>query len=243
MKFYEDLSSYYADIFPLTEDKINLIEKYLPKYSKILDIGCGTGELVIALARRGYEAYGTDLSKEMIEKAKENSKKENIPPNFQIGDMRKLKALYHQPFDGMICFGNTIVHLNTVQEIKEFLQQVYELLNPGGIFIFQIVNYDRILDKGIKELPLIKNDRKGLKLFRYYDYDKKNNLIHFRTRLVLKDKKEFNHGICLYPLRKSEINKIMNSIGFTNIEYFGNFRETDFDPKNSVALVGVARKE
>ena len=241
MEFYQDLSRYYEDIFPLREDKINLVREYISSNGKVLDIGCSTGELAIDLSQLGFKLDGMDLNERMVEKARNKAQSLKEPPEFKIGDMRNLKELYQPGFDGIICFGNTIVHLTDLEEIEDFFGQIYDLLDEGGYFIFQIVNYDRILDKNIDYLPTINNEEKNLKFYRYYDFDKDKHLIYFKTRLI-KDDQEIKHQIPLYPLRKKEISDIADKIGFDQIKYYGSFKLTEYDSENSMPLIGVLQK-
>lgn len=241
MDFYADLSQYYEAIFPLTGDKVSFTKAHIPEGGSILDIGCGTGELVMALAKDGYRSSGVDLSAEMIEKARGEAKAQGLAGDFQVGDMRKLHQLYQEPLNGVLCFGNTIVHLTNMQEIREFFAQVFELLHPGGRLLFQIVNYDRILAKRITELPVIKNDEKQLTFYRHYDYDSTANLIHFNTRLVVNGE-EKTHSVPLYPLTSGEIKMMLGAEGFQKPEFFGDFAQHPFDPDNSGALVVVVQR-
>lgn len=243
MDFYSDLSVHFEDIFPLREPKLDLIRKYVERGSRVLDIGCSTGELVIALAKDDYECYGTDLNPEMIEKGRQLADSEGVRADFQVGDMRKLKELYQEPFAVISCFGNTIVHLNTLEEIRDFFQQVYDLLQPGGSFVFQIVNYDRVLMNEVKRLPTIRNEEKRLTFYREYQYDKEAHLVHFKTRLVVDDGEEKEHSISLYPLLSKEIEEMVFGVGFSEIEFFGNMKQEAFDPVSSMPLVAVVHKD
>lgn len=242
MDFYQDLSEYYEDIFPLSSDKLSLVKRYLPVDHKILEVGCSTGELSIALALAGYQVTGIDLNQEMIYEAQKQTEKTGLVIKFIQGDMRDLEQLVDQTYDGIVCFGNTIVHLTRKREIEQFFQTIFELLSEDGTFLFQIVNYDRILNRNIKELPVIKNKEKDLIFFRYYDYDQESGLIHFNTKLILQNGIEHEHTFKLYPLLQQEIIEILSKIGFTKIEIFADFKLSQFSLNDSKALVGFIQK-
>lgn len=241
MDFYADLSPYYEAIFPLTGDKVKLTERYVPAGGRVLDVGCSTGELVLALAQAGYHSAGIDLSEEMIEKARAEAAARGLDAGFRMGDMRELRVHFSGLYDGITCFGNTIVHITDIREIRQFFRQIYAMLQPQGSFLFQIVNYDRILAKGITELPLIENPEKRLKFYRHYDYDKAANLIHFQTRLVV-DGEEVEHTVPLYPLTSDEIKVMLSADGFRNPRFFGDFAEHPYDPERSGAFVVIVQK-
>lgn len=56
----------------------------------VLDVGCGTGELVFVLADMGHTVTGIDLSEEMLKKAREKGKKLGLNAKFATGDAEKL---------------------------------------------------------------------------------------------------------------------------------------------------------
>src|SRR3990172_2694665 len=55
-----------------------MCEKFLSKDDKILDVGCGTGDLVISLVKTGYDAIGIDFASNMIEEARSDAKNAKI---------------------------------------------------------------------------------------------------------------------------------------------------------------------
>ena len=57
-----------------------LVQKYCPT-GKFLDFGCGQGFLVGNMASRGYEAFGCDLSPEMLKIAQKNGEELGLPSN------------------------------------------------------------------------------------------------------------------------------------------------------------------
>ena len=56
------------------EEKVmfDLLKEYCPKGSKVLDIGCGSGEITLEISKLGYKTEGVDFSPIAIEKAKNN---------------------------------------------------------------------------------------------------------------------------------------------------------------------------
>jgi SAM-dependent methyltransferase len=67
----------------------NLIETVTEKHissCKALDVGCGTGDNYIWLARNGFSVIGTDVSDIAIEKAKEKASKANVKCDFKLVD-------------------------------------------------------------------------------------------------------------------------------------------------------------
>jgi SAM-dependent methyltransferase len=68
---------------------------------KILDVGCGPGRHALALARRGFDVTGVDLSPEFVELANDTATAGQLPARFEVLDVRELE--YNAEFDTAIC--------------------------------------------------------------------------------------------------------------------------------------------
>jgi trans-aconitate methyltransferase len=92
---------------------------------RILDLGCGTGQLTAQIAAAGAEVVGVDLSAEMIAAARRN-----YPQlHFENGDARSLS--WHKEFDGVL--SNAVLHW--VLEADQAAASVARTLKPGGRFV------------------------------------------------------------------------------------------------------------
>lgn len=106
----------------------DLIEYLQPqKGEKILDLGCGTGDLAFTIAQKGAEVTGIDSSETMIDSAR--SKYPGI--NFQRMDARNFRL--ETLFDAI--FSNAVLHW--VPEKEKVIARMYEHLKPGGRIIVE----------------------------------------------------------------------------------------------------------
>jgi ubiquinone/menaquinone biosynthesis C-methylase UbiE len=129
----DDWARYYDDPAPRTltaqnfvsrrRFAIQMIESKLPKGSKILDVGCGTGHLAAELARRGYDTWGTDLSAGMIEYARTNYNQDR----YQVADIEKI-PFPDNFFDGIVCLGV----VEYLASDGPALGEMHRILRPGG---------------------------------------------------------------------------------------------------------------
>ena len=78
---YEAFVDYYEKIF----------EEYGVKPKLVLDLGCGTGNITIPMAKRGYDMIGLDLSCEMLNIARDKAKAEGLDVLFLNQDMCEME--------------------------------------------------------------------------------------------------------------------------------------------------------
>lgn len=241
MGFYEQISKYYDYIFPVGQDQLNLIMNSTgvpPK--RILDIACGTGSYSIELAKKGYRVTGIDLDMEMVNRAKMKAEREGLEIDFRQLDMKDVKKVSPGKFDCIFSIGNSIVHLESADEILDVLRQMKWLLVEGGVLILQTVNYDRVLKYDVDELPTIKNNRIGLEFIRKYEFNRSNGKINFNTTLVIdnaNEKASFKNSIELFPLKSSDVVKLLNKAGFSKLELYGDFKQTQFSEKSFATVI------
>ena len=225
MEFYKSIAEVYNKIFPLNPGQVAFTNRAFSKTGdlNLLDIGCGTGSLTLALSTTFKKVVGIDLNEAMLEKARlvanEKTNLEFIPL-----DMLEIDPhFYPDTFDGIICYGNTLVHLSSLEQISLFIKKCQGLLTPGGKLLIQIINYDRILDQRINSLPTLENNE--IQFIRNYHYDAGKHLIDFETILTIKEKNQvIMNRVPLFPVRKSEIEAALLAAGFSKLNFFGNFK-------------------
>ncbi|WP_028974463.1 class I SAM-dependent methyltransferase [Spirochaeta cellobiosiphila] len=103
-----------------------LIEMLNPgKGERILDLGCGTGDLANQISQEGAHVVGIDSSKDMLKSAKEKY------PHLTFENQRAEDFHFDQSFDGV--FSNAALHW--VLEKEKAAQSIYHCLKPGGRFV------------------------------------------------------------------------------------------------------------
>jgi len=234
MDFYSQISKYYNDVFPLNKAQISFVKSYLDNTNvtkSMLDIGCSTGDLSIDLCDYFGVTVAVDTNMEMLEIAKSNSK--NI--DFLNMSMLDIDTQFpYNTFDFVICFGNTVVHLQNINEIELFFHKVKKILVHGGKFLFQIINYDNVLDNKLMGLPTIDNNR--IKFERNYSIDS-NNMIDFSTNLTIKNSgEEIVSSIKLFPARKQQIENALLNAGFKDVKLYSSFTKKEYS-RDSLPLI------
>ena len=107
-----------------------LIDAMLPRGSRVLDAGSGTGRIAAHLAAVGHQVVGVDGDPVLIAEAT----REHLAAQFLAGDLAELdlpSAGIAEPFDAIVCAGNVVTFLapSTRQEV---LRRMRAHLRPGG---------------------------------------------------------------------------------------------------------------
>lgn len=136
MILYEIIGRFYDEVMgdqqQPAEQVRELIEKYRPGAESVLELACGTGSFLYHLSKYYKITAGLDLSSIMLSIARNK-----VPdtPLYQC-DMKDFH--FYQKFDVVICMNDSINHLLDFSEWEKMFKNVYNHLNKGGIFIFDI---------------------------------------------------------------------------------------------------------
>ena len=123
---YKRFIAFYEEIF----------KKYNIEPRLILDLGCGTGNITIPMAEKGYDMIGIDLSVEMLEIAAEKARKADKDILFLNQDMSDFEL--YGTVDAMVCALDGVNYLTEDGQLSDMLSKLHYYLNPGGILIFDI---------------------------------------------------------------------------------------------------------
>ena len=141
-KFYEEFIPEKYDEMPVIpeirslwkfEDEV--IDKYIPDGSSVLDVGCGTGRHLLFLKRKGCHVVGLDYSREMIKIAERKVKDVEIV----LADMRDI-PFPDDFFDFSICMFSTIGNVDPGRE--KAVEEMYRVSRRG--IIFSVYNQEAI---------------------------------------------------------------------------------------------------
>ncbi len=103
----------------------------------ILEFGCGTGNITLELAQKGFEMTAVDLSDNMLTIADEKAEKAGQNTiRFFKGDMSNF-AIGEQ-FDAVICCCDTVNYLPDLKAIENFIMCSLDALKPGGLLLFDM---------------------------------------------------------------------------------------------------------
>lgn len=167
-----EYSGFFAEFYDILHSNLNdaefykkLADQYGPH---ILEIGSGTGRLLLPLAREGYEVIGLELNDDMLEICREKMEDESDTTleNIELvkGDMRDFKI--NKKFELIIAPCNVICHILERSDLRKALSCFNDHLVEDGVLVIDnsMPNVESMVEKNGKEKVLEfthpKNDRK-----------------------------------------------------------------------------------
>lgn len=113
-----------------------MVERWIPRGAKVLDLGVGTGRTTAALAAIASDYVGVDLSRAMVARARER----HPGHRFEVGDAAKLDAFDSGAFDAVVFSYNGLDYLHPEPRRRAALQEIRRVLAPGGVAILSTHN-------------------------------------------------------------------------------------------------------
>lgn len=248
----------YADIVDLydlehdhyTEDVEFLIELANLGDGAILELGCGSGRILLPLAESGHRVVGVDSSEPMLQSARARARKQNVDVTLRRGDMARIDTIPGGPFGLIIASLNSIMHLSE-QGQRRMIETAHEALNPGGRLVIDTLNpslsqLNHLLntthvegswttddgvsiDKWGHRQPSA--DPQVIDTLIWYDRVQTDGTIHrTRTRFDLR------------YIHQRELALLLEIAGFVDVDWYGSYELDPWDAESDRIIV-VAHKD
>jgi glycine/sarcosine N-methyltransferase len=251
---YDDLSSdydHFVDWQGRLAAELPFVERQLASVQtrRVLDTACGTGKHAIALAERGYEVVGTDLSVGMVERAQANAATARMDVHFEVAGFGELGGMGLGTFDAVICLGNSLPHLLTPRDLAAALVDFAACLRPEGLLLIQNRNFDAVLANRQRWMePQSYREGESDWLFvRFYDFgsDESDGVLTFNMLTLQREGEDVWRqkvtSTRLWPLGQRGLTAAIESAGFHRVTCWGDMQGAPFDLDHSPNLVVTAR--
>ena len=207
------------------QDELNFYLSYAEKGKKILEPLCGSGRFLIPFLERGFDIYGIDLSKEMLDKLIQKA------PNAQIIHSDIANYTVQENFDYIFIPSGSISLFTDMSMCKSILQKMKNLLTVGGKFVFAVDTvFGRHDDNMYKVCASVKT-KEGyeliLKMKNRYDEDSQTQFspsvyeLYNGTELLKSENMDFQTHLYRY----GEMEEYLRKCGFKSIVTYSNYQK------------------
>jgi ubiquinone/menaquinone biosynthesis C-methylase UbiE len=217
---YPQYSEKMAELLPA------VLERFGVEPQTILDLACGEGTFATAMAKKGFQVTGVDLSFHMLQFARERAKKENAGVEFLLQDMRSLPS--EERFDLVTCWFDSLNYLLELEDLKTAFAGVYRALKRGGLFIFDLNTIYGLAVEWQRHPCIVEQDTSGLFEIHRPSYDFEKNIATMRITGFVKERNKWTkideeHKERGYSLK--EIRQCLKKIGLKELACWGSFKE------------------
>jgi ubiquinone/menaquinone biosynthesis C-methylase UbiE len=138
---YKGFSSIYdifidADYDVWVDYILNIWKRFGKNPELVLELACGTGNITTRLAKKDFDMIGIDISEDMLSIARQKPGRYKKDILYLAQDMREFEL--YGTVDACLCLMDGINYILERDGVLETFKLVYNYLNPGGIFIFDI---------------------------------------------------------------------------------------------------------
>ncbi len=206
---------------------------------KIIDVGCGPGLHARELAGKGYKLTALDLKADMTAEIK-NEKIEII-----CGDFLDKKKLKKKKFKAAYSLGNSVALMACRHGYEKIIKRFSEIISPGGILIFQTLNFEKERNSWSRPRPVSVKD--GELIF-IRNFTTKTRYV---TPLIItlfrkKGEEEWDMEVSDPPqiprISSLEMRSLIKKYGFKDICLYGSYQEESFKSRKSVDMLWTALK-
>ena len=185
-----------------------------------VDLACGTGSVTAILARQGLDVIGVDLSEEMLTVAMEKVMDMEQPPCFICQPLQELYL--PRGVDLATCALDSLDYITDPADCAEAIRRVYKVLNPGGIFIFDVNTPEKL--RAMDGQVFLDEDDDVYCIWRG-EFDKETNICSygmdlFQRRGNLWERSFEEHRE--YAYSQEQLMTYLKAAGFTHIEVYAD---------------------
>jgi SAM-dependent methyltransferase len=127
-----------------TEEHTDRIERAssLSPPASVLDVPCGNGRISLALAARGYEVTGVDITQAFLEDARRKAAERGLAVEFIQSDMRDIS--FEAEFDAVLCVWGSFGYFDRAGD-EEFARAAVRALRSGGRLLLDIPSLETVV--------------------------------------------------------------------------------------------------
>lgn len=135
-----------------------------------LDLGAGHGVQTAALLARGFQVLAVDFSRELLAELRQNNPSENL--TVVEGSIENVADFNNPPPELIVCWGDTLAHLESLEAVARFLKACFSTLADNGQLVLSFRDYGFELAGNNRFIPVKSDESRIMTCFLEYAADK-----------------------------------------------------------------------
>lgn len=209
----------------------------------VIDLGCGTGDVSVALAKSGYKVTALDASSEMLSVAYNKAQKNSADVFFTCQDMTSFSVPHL--FDAAISCFDSMNYILTKKALLSAFLSVSSALVPGGIFLFDM-NTPSKFENFYSDNTFVLEEE-GIFCTWENCYNKKSRRCNFYINIFAREKgglyRRFYEEQCERSYKLSDITECLTAAGFEDIAVFSDFSSSPLTDSSQRFYFKVRKKQ
>ncbi len=214
----------------------------------VLDCACGTGMHLIRFAELGLAAYGSDLSPGMVETAMANAMRAGVLANVRVASFTELTSRFDvdERFDAVVCMGNSLTLAPSDADVALAVREMRAMLNPGGVCVLNIFNWDKLAREGLRIMPAARATREGREVTFLRVFHHRGMVIDLHIVVMTGTAGAMETQVLTAwqrPVGFAQLAGFLREASFTGWDAYSGYDLAPFDPETSDKLILVATTE
>ena len=199
---------------------MQILEREGIKPRTAVDLACGTGSVTAILAEMGIDTIGVDMSEEMLTVAMEKVMDMEQPPRFICQKLQELRL--PRGVDLAVCALDSLDYVTDPKDCAEAIRRAYRVLNPGGIFIFDVNTPEKL--RAMDGQVFLDEDDDVYCVWRG-EFDEQTNICSYGMDLFQRDGAVWHRSFeehREYAYSQAQLTEYLKAAGFTHIEVYAD---------------------
>jgi cyclopropane fatty-acyl-phospholipid synthase-like methyltransferase len=226
------------------QDRAFYLELILERGEPVLDVGCGTGRLLLDFLALGIDADGVDNSAEMLALLRRKAARLGLAPKITLQRMEQLDLA--RRYRTILVPSSSFQLLIEPEAARQALRRFHDHLEPGGTLVMPFIAMDRPYDLTSRvEAPLEDGTRVRRTGREVFDpatrLEWTDDLYEVLRDGVVVRSERHRREPATRAWREYEVAELYDQAGFIHLEWFANFTREPHQPGDEVFTI-VARR-
>ncbi len=233
MDVYDQMAEFYDLIYSDSLDLEFYLQEAKNARGPVLEVACGTGRILLRLAKEGIDVTGLDISQGMLAILEKKAKEAGIRAKTHVADMASFRL--QRQFSLIIVPYRSFLHLRSDEQRKKALGTFYEHLMPGGRLILHTYNpseQEKALQGGYHNYEREEvTDPAGRKraLHWYLQYEPRGRVGHYKIIMKADGEKDREFLMDIAFVGEKDMEALLKGAGYRNIKRYCGFSYSPYN--------------